>query len=116
MATLAEVDKKNMLNVISDVPLNFVHSSTTYTAAATMGSLVKNKPLETGGLFDEPDLTITTTLQKLDTDGTTLVNRFSTAPAAKDLVTVDGTQYRVDSTVEDELTSALVLNLISKHR
>lgn len=110
--TLAEQDKRQMLHAISDVPLTFTHGGTTYTDAATMGSLVIREPNEVGGFLPDPDLTITTTLQKLDSSDA-LVNRFSTAPTRNDTVTVNGTTYRVEATTEDELTSALVLDLMS---
>lgn len=111
--TFAEQDTRELLHVISDVPLTFIFDGDTYTDGATMGSLVTTKDLTEGGFLGEPDLTITTTLKVLNSSDA-LVNRFTTAPEPQDLVTVSGTVYRIQSTTEDEISSALVLDLVSK--
>ena len=122
MATFTDQDKRRMLSVIADMPATFTHqvagSATvaTHTNGGTIGALVATKDLEVGGLMDEPDLTLTTTIQKLDTDGTSLTNRFTTVPAPGDKIAVSGTTYRVAQKTTDEISSALVLDLISAHR
>ena len=122
MATFTDQDKRRMLSVISDIPVTFTHqvagSATvaTHTNGGTIGALVATKDLEVGGLMDEPDLTLTTTIQKLGTDGTSLTNRFATVPAPGDKIAVSGTTYRVAQKTTDEISSALVLDLISVHR
>lgn len=88
----------------------------TFTAAATTGALLTTQPLSEGGYEITPDLTITTTIQKLDTDGVTLVDRFTNVPAATNRVGVGGVNYRIEQTTSDEITSALVLDLVSVDR
>ena len=118
MATFAEQDQRAMIRVIADIPITFSANdptATTFTDAGAIGALVTTEPNDAG--FEvTPDLTITTTLKKLDTDGTTLVDRFTTAPDNNDLIGYNGGVYRVDQTHQDEITSALVLDLVLSSR
>jgi len=118
MATFTEADRRNLLNVIADLPLTFKYTDgtlATFTNAATMGALVTRKDLEDGGFMPEPDLTITTTIKKLDSSDA-LVDRFTTAPAATNIITIDSVDYRVEATTTDEISSALVLDLNSAEK
>ena len=107
-----------MLNVIADDPLTFIYSdptATTFSNAATMGALLNTKP-NVHGFEVTPDLTITTTIQKLAADGTSLTARFTTPPSANSKVTIGSNIYRVTQTHEDNLQSVLVLDLVSSVR
>ena len=113
--TFTEQDRRELLHAISDVPLTFAYtdgSLTTFTSAATQGAIITAKPLEPGGFGIQPDLTITTSIKKLNSSDA-LVDRFTTPPAATDIITISSTDYRIEQTTEDEISSALVLDLIS---
>lgn len=115
--TLADSVTLDLLNVIADAPLTFTWSGTTYTDAGTRGALVRRNRFGDGGFLEEPELTVTTTLQKLNGVGA-LIDRFpaNTPPAHGEIIEVDDVNYRITAVHKDEFNSGLQLDCASTSR
>lgn len=111
----SEQATRDLLNVISDVPVTFTWNSNDYTG--TRGALVQRQSFDSGGFLPEPDLTISTTLKKLSS-ANKLIDRFpsGTPPALGEKVTIGGTVYRIDRVTTDELSAGIQFDLMSPHK
>lgn len=110
---------RDLCGIIDDVPVVFTFDGVEYRG--TRGALVKAKRNMEGGMFEEPALTITTCLKKVNSSGS-LVNRFPTdgEPDVTDAITsvggVSGQNYRIVRTHKDEWGMGLQMDLESVNK
>lgn len=112
----ADDTARDMCRVIDDMPVDFVFGGTTYQGIR--GALVNSKRVMEGGIFEEPELAITTTRRKVNSSGK-LVTRFSTLPVSGQVirdVNGDGVDYRIVKTHKDHFGDVLQMDLESMHK
>lgn len=106
---------RDFCGVINDVPVVFTFSGTEYEG--TRGALVQSKRVVEGGIFEEPELAISTCLKKVNSSGK-LVDRFaSDAPGPQNVLSSvggdDDRNYRIVKTHRDEWDMVLQMDLES---
>ena len=112
----AEHAQRDLIRVIDDMPVVFTWEGAEYVG--TRGALVKGERLVEGGIFSEPELTITTCLKKKNLSGA-LVDRFPSGskPAVSDkfqnVGDEDGVDFRIERVTEDELSAGIQFDLVS---
>lgn len=108
---------RDLCRVIDDVPVTFKYLGVAYEG--TRGPLVTTKSVVPGGIFEAPELSITTSTKKINSSGK-LVNRFSTALALQktieDVGGVSGRDYRIVRLHEDEFGIGVQMDLESIHK
>jgi hypothetical protein len=94
---------RDLCGVIDDVPVVFAYGGVEYQG--TRGGLISRKQVVDGGIFEAPELSITTCRKKVNSSGA-LVDRFSSEPGLQNVITdvggVSGTNYRIVRVHEDE--------------
>lgn len=119
--TLAEQQTHDLLGAIDDAPEDLTWNNVDFTG--TRGGLVRTSSNQEGGLLVEPEMSWSTTLQKLDDSGA-LTDRFPGYATVNELVdaidgetvTVDGRLLQVDKVAVDEFEVAMQLDLMSPHK
>lgn len=105
---------RDLCGVISDVPVAFTFGGEEYEG--TRGALVKTKHNVEGGMFEAPELTITTCRKRINASGK-FVDRFATEPSLQGVLTsvggVSGRNYRIVRVHEDEFGIGLQWDLES---
>jgi hypothetical protein len=114
---------RDLCGIIDDVPTAFTLNAIEYTG--TRGALVTEKRVVEGGIFDVPELTITTCLKKVNASGK-LVNRFpsngeptlgsATLGKVTSVGGVSGRDYRIVKLHRDEWEMGLQMDLESVHK
>lgn len=108
---LSDQLNRDLIEAIADNPVTFTWSGTDYTG--TWGPLTHGNPLVTGGFLDDPEVTLVTSMKKYDTDGSTLVSRFTsdTPPDANAKLTINSVIYRIKERTFDDFSVAVVFTL-----
>lgn len=111
----AEHIQRDAIRAIDDMPVLFTWSGYEYTG--TRGALVTRAKLAEGGMFTEPDLSISTCLKKLV--GNSLVDRFpnhSKPLPEEKLLNVGrtpGNNFHIETVTEDEFGALIQFDLVS---
>ncbi len=108
---------RDLCAMIDDVPETFTYDSTEYIG--TRGGLITQKRVVEGGMFEAPELSITTCRKKVNQSGK-LVDRFTTEPTIQKVITsvggVSGKDYRIVRVHEDEWGMGVQWDLESKNK
>ncbi len=105
---------RDLCGIIDDVPVVFTFGGVEYTG--TRGGLINRKSMLEGGVFEAPELSLTTCLKKVNSSGA-LVNRFPTdgEPDVTNVILnvggIAARDYRVVRTHRDEWDMGLQMDL-----